>query len=89
MATKTERLEMRLSPELKELLEQAAALTGQAMTAFVRALLAEGAQLAIEKHTKTVLTRRDQARFLAMLDEKREPVEALKAAAKRYKARRG
>ena len=47
MATKTERVEMRLNPEHKELLERAAALSGQTVSAF-------GVPLLIEKARETL-----------------------------------
>jgi uncharacterized protein (DUF1778 family) len=88
MTVKSERLEMRLPPELKDLLEQAAALSGQPLSAFIRFLLADRAQQIVDQHTHTRLSRRDQARFLAIIANEDEPAAALKAAVKRHKPRR-
>lgn len=87
VATKTERLEMRLNAEHKELLEQAAAVTGQTVSAFGVPLLVAKARETLERHNKTVLSQADAKRFLEILESDEEPVPALKAAAKRVKAR--
>jgi uncharacterized protein (DUF1778 family) len=88
MTTKTERLEMRLTRELRELLKRAAAITGQTLATFVRTVLGVRAQEIVEERLTTVLSRREQHRFLRILEEEDEPAPALKAAARRFKARR-
>lgn len=89
MATKTDRLEMRLSREQKELLERAAAVAGQPLTGFALSHLLERAQQVVERHQKTVLSRRDQERFLQVLESEAPPSPALRAALRRRRARRG
>ena len=89
MTTKTDRLEMRLSAEQKELLERAAAITGQPLTGFALSHLLERAQEIMDRHQKTVLSQRDQERFLSILESDVEPAPALKAALRRQKSRRG
>lgn len=88
MTAKTDRLEMRLSPEQKELLERAAALTGQPLTGFALSHLIDRAQEILDRHQKTVLSRRDQELFLGILESDAEPVSALKRALSRQKRRR-
>ena len=88
MTTKTERLEMRLSPEQRGLLARAAALNGQVLASFVRSQLVERAQEIIDRHTKTTLSGRDFDRFLRLLDMDEAPVPALRAAFRRRKRRR-
>lgn len=88
MATKTERVEMRLNPEHKELLERAAALSGQTVSAFGVPLLIEKARETLERHKTTTLSQADAARFLEILDSDEQPAPALKAAADRLKAKR-
>ena len=89
MTTKTDRLEMRLTPENKELLEQAAAALGQPLTSFALSLLIERARAILEQRNRTTLSIRDGRRFMRILDDS-EPSAALKAAARRYrKLRRG
>lgn len=89
MATRTDRLEMRLTPEQKGILERAAAITGQPLTGFALSHLMERAQEILERHHKTVLSRRDWELFLSMLESDVKPNRALRAAARRYKGRRG
>ena len=73
MATKTERLDVRLSAEHKELLEQAAAITGQPLTSFAVSFLLEKAREVIAQHHRTVLSRNDWDRFLEILETDEEP----------------
>jgi len=83
VATKTERLDMRLSTEHKELLEQAAAITGQPVTAFAISNLLTRAREIIEQHSRTVLSRADWERFQTILASDDEPSPALMKAAER------
>ncbi|HEU4338775.1 MAG TPA: DUF1778 domain-containing protein [Planctomycetota bacterium] len=89
MTTKAERLEMRLTPELKKLLERAAAISGQAVASFIRAVLSERAQEIVDRQTTTVLSQRDFKRFLSILDKDQEPAPALRAAVRWAEGRRG
>lgn len=89
MSLKTQRLEMRLTPEDKQLLEQAAALRGVAVTSFALTLLVENARAIVEASQRTTLSRADQERFLALLDEEQEPKPALVEAVRRLKKHRG
>ena len=91
MTTKADRLEMRLTPELKKLLERAAAISGQALASFIRAVLSERAQEIVDRRTTTVLTRRDFNRLLKILDndEAPAPAPALRAAVRWAEGRRG
>ena len=83
MATRTERLDFRLSEEHKELLERAAAITGQPLTSFAVSHLLQKARDVIEQHDRTVLNRADWERFLEILDSDEEPSPALIKAAER------
>lgn len=89
MAGRTERLEMRISPEQKEILERAAAATGQPLTGFALSHLLERAREIEERQRTTVLSRRDRERFLSILESRAAPVPALKAAARRLRGRIG
>lgn len=89
MPTRTERLDMRLTHEQKDLLERAASLSGQPLTGFALSNLMETAREIVESHHRTVLSRRDADRFLEILASNPEPVPALKAALRRRNARRG
>ena len=83
MARKTERLDMRLSAEHKELLEQAAAISGQSLSSFAISHLLAKARELIEKHNRTVLSRADWERFQEILASDDEPSPALMRAAER------
>ena len=83
MATKTERLDFRLSEEHKELLERAAAISGQPLTSFAVAHLLQKAREIIEQHDRTVLNRADWVRFQEILESEKEPSPALMRAAER------
>ena len=85
MATRTDRLEMRLSPQQKGLLERAAVLSGQPLTGFALSHLLDRAREVVEKHERTVLSGRDFARFLKLIDATSEPAPALKAAVRRHR----
>jgi uncharacterized protein (DUF1778 family) len=79
------RMDFRLSSQTKELIEQAAALTGQTLSDFAISTLAERARQVIQQESVRVLSRRDAERFLTLLDET-EPNEALRKAAERCQA---
>ncbi len=79
------RMDFRLPNQAKELIEQAASLTGQSLSDFAVSTLLERARQILQQESVRTLSRRDAERFLAMLDEA-EPNEALRKAAERYKA---
>ncbi|MHC4955913.1 MAG: type II toxin-antitoxin system TacA family antitoxin [Planctomycetota bacterium] len=81
---KTERLELRLSPEHKSLVESAAALSGLSLSAFVVSEVLDRAYQITADHNRTTLSRRDWDRFLEIMDEPAEPTPALRRAAQRY-----
>ena len=89
MATTTKndaRLNFRLSAELKEVIEQAAAHMGQTVSDFAVSTLVQSARSVIEEHDRTELTKRDRDIFVALLDDpKAKPNKALAAAARKYK----
>jgi uncharacterized protein (DUF1778 family) len=89
MKARDARLEMRLDPKHKELIEQAAALQGQPITSFAVSALIEKAQDVLEKHHSTVLSQNDMRAFIKFLEADQEPAPALRAAVKRLKALRG
>ena len=79
MATKAKRIEIRLSEKNKHLIEDAAALCGQSVSAF---LVAAGLDAAREFQT-TDLSRRDWVRFLEIMDRDEQPTPALIDAVKK------
>ena len=72
-----------MTPEHKALIEEAAALKGQSLSAFVVSLAVEQA----ERLRLRVLSRRDWDRFLEIMDRD-EPTPALVAAVRRHGGRR-
>lgn len=88
-ARKQERLEARIAPDQKRLIERAAELRGTTVTDFV----VVSAQQAAEKTIKDFesLRLRDEARevFVQALLNPAAPNEALRAAAQRYREKMG
>lgn len=87
---KSERLEARLRPEDKALMQHAAELSGRKLSEFVVASAREAAVDTIRRHESVVLSDpRDQAAFAAALLSPPAPSRRLKAAARRYRALTG
>ncbi len=84
------RLNFRLPSELKQVIEQAAAHTGQTVSDYAISVLVGNSRKVIQEHDRTELTRRDRDLFVKLLDdETAKPNAALAAAARKYKRRRG
>ena len=80
------RLNIRLAPEIKRVIEQAAAHMGQSVSDFATSTLVQAAREVIQQQNATRLSERDQQLFAAMLDDvSTKPNAALVAAAKRFK----
>jgi uncharacterized protein (DUF1778 family) len=84
-AAKSERIEARVSPEQKDLLEYAAALRGQTVGDFMRDSLRQAAEQTIREHEVMRLTARDSRAFVEALLAPPAPNAALRAAAAHYK----
>jgi uncharacterized protein (DUF1778 family) len=82
---KPERLEARLTPEQKELLQHAAALEGTSVTDFVVRIACQAAAQSIRDHSRLVLTVRESRDFVETLLNPPAPSDTLRAAAERYK----
>jgi len=86
LTTSSARLSYRLPATIKQLIERAAAQTGQSVSDFAVTTLAQAARQVLHEQNVTRLSARDSKRFLAMLDnEATKPNKALVSAAKRYK----
>ena len=79
------RLEARVSPETKALLQKAADLEGRTLTDFVVASVQAEAYRVIEQHQTLKLSIEDSEAFVDALLNPPKPNDALKAAALRYK----
>lgn len=84
------RLNFRLPADLKTVIEQAAAATGQSVSDFAVSTLSRVAREVIREEQVTDVSNRDRDRFLALLDDQAaKPTSALRKAAARYKRRHG
>lgn len=80
----TARLEARVSPELKAIWQEAAALEGRSLTDFVVASVQAAAYAVLERHQKLVLGHQESQAFVQALLNPPEPNAALSQAADRY-----
>ena len=77
------RLNFRLSSDLKEVIEEAAAFLGQSVSDFAVSTLTQQARSVIEQRNVTLLSDRDRDRFITLLDDaEARPNAALIKAAK-------
>ena len=85
MPAKMERLEARVSKDLKMLLERAAGIQGRSLTDFVVEAAREAAARTVEHAQLIKLTAKDQHIFIQALLEPYQAPQRLRAAASRYK----
>ena len=83
----TDRLNVRLDPEKKGLIAQAADLVGLTLTGFTVNTLVERAQAIVDSHARITLLNADRDAFLERLASPRQPTAHLQRAAQRYKKR--
>lgn len=76
--TRSERMEQRIKPSMKQIIEYAATLSGTDTSEFVSTAAFEAAMSKIGAMWRTPLEGEDAARFLAALDRKHEPNQAMK-----------
>jgi uncharacterized protein (DUF1778 family) len=82
------RINVRLSSDLKQLVEEAAVALGQTVSDFTISTLVREARQVIQDTQFTRLSNRDRDVFLSVLESSdAKPNDALKAAARRYKKR--
>ena len=79
-----ERMDFRLNPDHKALIERAAAYSGETVTGFAVSTLVREARRVLEEHETTTLSDRDRDRFVDLLDHPPPPIEALRRAARRH-----
>lgn len=82
--TQSMRLDVRLAAEHKDLIEKAAGLLGQTVSAFTISTLVREAQEVTEQFGELRLSDRDRDAFLAALDNPPEPNARLRRAAKAH-----
>lgn len=83
------RLEARISPTQKSLLQRAAALSGRTLSEFVVASAQEAAFKVIEDHESIRLSRAEQTAFVKTLLTPPAPGASLRKAAAAYKKQLG
>ena len=88
-ATRSERLEARISKAQKTLFLRAATVQGRSLTDFLIASVQEAAERALHAHDVLMLSERDRKIFVAALVKPAAPGKALRQAMKRYKERTG
>lgn len=79
------RLDIRLNPQAKEKIEQAAVVSHQSVTDFVVTSILSASEQALERQEIIRLTNRDRDLFLAALEADVRPNQALRKAAQRFK----
>jgi uncharacterized protein (DUF1778 family) len=88
-SAKRERLEARVTPAQKRLIERAAKLRGTSLTDFVVLSAQQAATETIHESEVLTLRGRDQEIFVNAILNPPDPSLAMKAAAARYKQRMG
>ena len=83
------RLEARISPTQKSVLQRAAALSGRTLSEFVVASAHEAAAKLIQEHERIRLSRAEQTAFVKTLLAPPAPGSALRKAVAIYKKRLG
>jgi uncharacterized protein (DUF1778 family) len=79
------RLEARVSPEQKELIQRAADLEGRSLTDYLVGSATAAAQQTIQRHQVLQLTARATEAFIAAIENPPAPGKRLRAAAQRYR----
>jgi len=87
--SKTERLEARVPRHVKSILAKAASIQGRSLTDFVVGSATEAAKRIIREREVLELSEVDQLAFAEALANPPTAGSALRAAAKRYRAKRG
>ncbi len=87
-AVRNDRIELRATSEEKRLLAAAAAYERLDLTSFVLRTVLPAARDVVDRAERLVLSERDTARVLDLLENPPQPTPALLAAARRRKSRR-
>lgn len=85
-STESVGLSLPLSPSQRNLIEEAASLTGQSVDDFVLTAMLDRAREVVQTGSTRVLSLRDAVRFVELLDAEPEPNDALRRAAERYRS---
>lgn len=85
VAETSERIDLRTSPEIKELIVRAAASAGMSVSAFLLGTAQERARQILTEQESLTLTPRDWHAFAEALDDLDKPRPKLSAAMKRHR----
>ncbi|MFT4927856.1 MAG: hypothetical protein ACI8WB_003970 [Phenylobacterium sp.] len=83
MSSKTERIEARFLPEIKQLAERAALVSGITLTDYLARLVREDAPKTLKSYTEIQLTNQQFDDFIAICDTEQTPSKEILDAAKR------
>jgi uncharacterized protein (DUF1778 family) len=86
---KDARIELRLKPQDKNILEQAAELIGVSLSSYLLAHALPAARRELDQVGPLILSNEDRDMFLKLIAKAPKANAALKKAIKRYKERRG
>lgn len=84
-ASKSERIEARVSSDQKQLFQEAADLSGKSLTDYAISCMLEKAKELIREHRVISLSRDDSVNFVTTVLQSKEPNRKLKAAAENYR----
>ena len=87
-AARNDRIELRATKEEKRILATAAAYERLDVTSFIMRSVLPAAREVVDRAERIVLSERDTARVLALLEDPPRPTPALKAAARRRATRK-
>ncbi len=88
-ASRSERLEARISKQQKALFVRAATVQGRSLTDFLFASVQEAAERALRAHDVLTLSERERKIFVEALVKPAAPGKTLRQAVKHYKHRAG
>ncbi len=88
MTQRDERIDLRVSADLKTLLSRAAAHSGMSLSNFLISVASDHAKQVVGEHETVTLSLRDWKAFLGALDEADKARPRLEAATCRYRERR-
>lgn len=86
---KTERIEARVSPDFKELVEQAASLSGHNLSSYLLFALNSTTRRTIAEHQQTTLSADESRSFVRALLSPPKPNRPLRAALAKYRQATG
>ena len=84
-SAKDARLDIRMTPDQKGLIERAAAVSGLSITGFVMSCVEKGTRRALRDYEEMTLTKRESEAFVQALIEPPMPSRRLSEAARRYR----